>query len=191
MLATANLGKLREYRALLADLGVDLLAQPATVPPLAETGATFAENARMKARHAARHTGLPALGDDSGIEVHALGGWPGVRSARFAGDAASDAQRIAAVLGRLGPGVSRAAAMVTVLALVLPAGMQSTAEGRLEGSIAPAPAGTSGFGYDPVFIPRGHTLTLAQLGQREKNRLSQRARAVAALRPALAAWSRG
>ncbi len=185
VVATANPGKLREYRALLDGLGLVLVALPASVSPPPETGDTFLANARIKAHHAARHTGLFALGDDSGLEVTALGGWPGVSSARFAGEGATDAQRMAQVLDRLRPHRDRSAAMRTALVLAGPDGSESWAEGVLRGTVAFAPRGSRGFGYDPLFVPEGFTGTLAELGPEVKDRISHRARAAAALRPAI------
>lgn len=186
ILASANAGKQREFAALLAPLGIELLLQSALgIASVAETGTSFEDNALLKARHAARAGGLPALADDSGLEVDALGGRPGVRSARYAGAAASDQDNNAKLLDELaGIGAAgRAARYRCVLALVQQAGDPAPllAEGSWEGQIALAPAGSGGFGYDPLFIPRGFDQTVAQLPLAVKNRLSHRAMALATL----------
>ncbi len=186
LLASANAGKQREFAALLAPLGIELLLQSALgIPGIAETGTSFEANALLKARHAARAGALPALADDSGLEVDALGGRPGVYSARYAGEAATDEDNNAKLLAELAPVPSsaRAARYRCVLALVQhsedPAPL--LAEGAWEGQIALAPAGTGGFGYDSLFVPRGFDQTVAQLPLAVKNRLSHRAVALALL----------
>jgi XTP/dITP diphosphohydrolase len=191
VLATNNAGKVREFAALLADLPVRLLtAREAGVlafPP--ETGESFAANARAKALHVTAETGLAALADDSGLVVDALGGAPGVYSARYGGPDANDTDRYTLLLGAL-QGVAsetRAARFVAALALSLPDGTVIDAEGRLEGAIADAPRGTNGFGYDPIFLVGDTGRTLAELTDDEKNGLSHRAWALAALRPRLLA----
>ena len=195
VVATANPGKLAELRVLLAGLAGELVPQSALgVPAVAETGATFADNALLKARHASRHTGLPALADDSGLEVDALAGAPGVRSARYAGAAADDSANNAKLLAALaaldGPGgaVPRAARYRCVIACVRSADDTAPllAAGAWEGRIAPAPRGTGGFGYDPLFVVDAAGHTAAELPATEKNRRSHRAAALAALREALA-----
>jgi XTP/dITP diphosphohydrolase len=186
VLASANAGKQREFTALLAPYGIELLLQTVLrIDPIEETGATFADNALLKARHAARAARLPALADDSGLEVDALGGAPGVRSARFAGLAASDADNNALLLDRLSGTAlpERTARYRCVLALVRgaedPAPLM--AEGSWEGHIGLAPIGHGGFGYDPLFLPAGMSGTAAQLSLEVKNRLSHRALALAQL----------
>jgi XTP/dITP diphosphohydrolase len=194
VLATTNPGKLAEMRALLAAepalAGVALVASAdfADAPAVAETGATFAENARLKAAALARATGLPALADDSGLCVDALDGAPGLHSARWAGPLASDADRTRALLAALAdvPDDRRAARFVCALAAVLPDGRTAEAEGVCEGVIARAPRGTQGFGYDPVFLLPESGRTLAEMTPDEKNRDSHRARALRRLTPALA-----
>lgn len=191
VVASNNAGKLREFRALLADLPISVIAAReagvASFPP--ETGATFAENARAKARHVTALTGKPALADDSGLVVAALDGAPGVHSARFGGPGLTDRDRYLLLLTRLRalPDAPRAAAFIAALACSLPDGRMLEAEGRLDGSIAEASRGDAGFGYDPVFIVGGTEKTLAELRDDEKNAISHRARALAALRPRLAA----
>jgi XTP/dITP diphosphohydrolase len=186
VLASANAGKQREFTALLAPYGIELLLQTALgIKSIEETGTTFAENALLKARHAARMAKLPALADDSGLEVDALEGAPGVRSARFAGVAANDADNNALLLDRLSGTAppERTARYRCVLALVRgaedPAPLM--AEGSWEGHIGLAPVGHGGFGYDPLFLPAGMSGTAAELPLEVKNRLSHRALALAQL----------
>jgi XTP/dITP diphosphohydrolase len=186
VLASANRGKQREFAALLSGSGLALLLQDSLgIASAAETGTTFEANALLKARHAARLSGLPALADDSGLKVDALGGRPGVYSARYAGESAGDADNNAKLLGELSgvatPG--RGARYHCVLALVRHESDASPllASGVWEGSIAFAPAGELGFGYDPLFIPEGFTQRAAELPTDLKNRLSHRARAAAEL----------
>ena len=187
VLATGNAGKLREIRSLLADLcevvGLDAFPEVA----LPEEGEDYRENAAAKARSAARATGLPALGDDSGIEVEALGGAPGPLSARYGGAALDAAGRNAHLLAALAevPVGRRAARFYCVAALALPDGRVETADGECRGRILAAPSGDAGFGYDPIFEPEGFDVSMAELPEAEKNRLSHRGRAIAALRPAL------
>src|SRR5271154_3192658 len=186
VLASANAGKQREFTALLAPYGIKLLLQTALgIEPIEETGATFAENALLKARHAARAAKLPALADDSGLEVDALGGAPGVLSARFAGVSASDADNNALLLERMADTAlpQRSARYRCVLALVRGADDPAPlmAEGSWEGLIGLAPVGHGGFGYDPLFVPAGMTGTAAELPIEVKNRLSHRALALAQL----------
>jgi XTP/dITP diphosphohydrolase len=180
VLATRNPHKLREFAALLD--GVDLAALPDGVELPPETGATFSANALPKARTAASATGQLSFADDSGIEAAALGGAPGVRSARFAGDDASDADNLAALIAQAPAG--GALAYVCVIALVDPrSGEEHTFEGRCTGTMAPAPRGSGGFGYDPIFVPddRDDGRTMAELTQAEKDAISHRGRAARAL----------
>jgi XTP/dITP diphosphohydrolase len=186
VLASANPGKLREMAALLAPLGVEVVAQSALgIAEAAEPHQSFLENALAKARHASRASGLPALADDSGLCVDALGGAPGVHSAYYAGRegdrATRDARNNAKLLASLGE--SRKAHYCCVMALVRSAENPEPliAEGSWDGEIARAPRGTNGFGYDPLFIVAGRGLTAAQLPEEEKNRISHRGRAAARL----------
>ncbi len=190
MLATGNPGKAAELRAILAlylDLnGVRLLTPrdwPAPLPDVAETGTTFAENARLKAEVLAAATGHAALADDSGLCVDALGGAPGLYSARWAGEGASDADRNAKLLLTLAdvPPESRTARFVCAAALATPGERTVMGEGVCEGVILDAPRGTNGFGYDPLFLLPGLGRTMAELTTEEKNRLSHRALAVSRL----------
>lgn len=184
VLATSNRGKLDELSALFAEsgLGLTLIAQTELgVPSPEETGATFVENALLKARHAALLTGLPAIADDSGLVVPALGGAPGVRSARFAGAAANDAANVAKLLAVLGAGtLDRRARFHCVLVALLgpedPAPI--IASGEWLGEIAPRPSGNHGFGYDPVFFDPSLGKLAAELEPAVKNRVSHRGRAL-------------
>jgi len=190
VLASANPGKLRELAALVAPAGFALVSQGELgIEPVAETGSTFLENALLKARHAARGAQLPALADDSGIEVDALGGRPGVHSARYAGEGASDAANLALLLAELDgvPEARRTARYRCVVVWVRNADDPAPliGEGTWEGRIALTPRGSGGFGYDPVFIPAGGQRTAAELSPQEKNRVSHRAQAWHALIAAL------
>jgi len=193
LLATTNRGKLRELAVLIGPgFALEDLAQhPALkLPP---EGSDYAANAAAKARAAALESDLPALADDSGIEVAALGGAPGPLSARYGGEALSDLARVERLLAELaarGPGASRSARFVCCAALALPSGELHAARGECAGRILAAPRGARGFGYDPVFAPKGDERSMAELAEAEKNRISHRARALAALAPALAALAR-
>jgi len=194
VLATANPGKQREFSALLAPYGLELVLQSQRgVESPAETGASFAANALIKAAHAAERTGLAALADDSGLEVDALGGQPGVRSARYAGEQASDADNNARLLADLQDIADgrRGARYRCVLALVRgpndPAPL--FAHGEWRGQIGRAAAGDGGFGYDPYFIPEGLDVTAAQLTAADKNRRSHRGLALRSLAARLASES--
>ena len=187
VLASGNPGKLKELSALLVDLGYELHAQSEfDVSEVAETGTTFVENAIIKARHAAAHTGLPALADDSGIEVDALDGAPGVYSARFSGPTASDSANNALLIEKLRdvPSRQRSARYRAVIVLMRHAADPSPliCEGSWEGIIQLEPAGNGGFGYDPYFFLPDRGCTSAQLSAAEKNRLSHRGKALAALK---------
>ncbi len=192
VLASGNPGKLRELAALLDGLGYRLLPQSQFgVPEVAETGTTFVENAIIKARHAAELTGLPALADDSGIEVDALDGAPGVYSARFSGDNATDASNNALLVEKLRdlPPAERGARYRAVIVYMRHAADPSPiiCEGSWEGRIQLQPAGDGGFGYDPHFYLADLGCTAAELDADEKNRRSHRGQALAALRRRLEA----
>ncbi len=185
VLASGNAGKLKELRAILAPLGLELVAQSALgidSPP--ETGSTFLENALIKARHASRESGLPALADDSGIEVDALDGRPGVRSARFAGEGASDADNLHKLLAELHdvPTEFRQARYHCVIAFVRRHDdpQPIVAHGTWEGRIALEARGSGGFGYDPIFLPADAHGTAAELDPAVKNEVSHRAQALRA-----------
>ena len=195
VVATANPGKLREYRTLLDGLGVTLrsLAEVPQAPEVAEDGDTYVANARLKARALSAHTGLPALADDSGLEVDALGGAPGVRSARFAADhspaarAGDDRANLALLIERLRgvPPARRTARFRCAIVVAYPDGRELVAEGTCEGVLAETPRGSGGFGYDPLFIYPPLARTFAELPPEEKDRISHRAAAVQQL---IASW---
>ena len=190
MLATTNPGKVAEFKLLLGQWerwrGVELLTAkdwPEPLPNVEETGTTFAENARLKAVALAQATGLPALADDSGLCVDALGGEPGLHSARWAGENATDADRNALLLVRLS-GVSaqkRMAHYVCVVSLAWPDGRSVEAEGVCNGQIGTEPRGNNGFGYDPLFCASGYEYAVAEMTSDEKSKISHRAAALAAL----------
>ena len=191
VLASGNPGKLRELKRILDGLGYDLHPQSEFgVSEAEETGTTFVENAIIKARHAAAHTGLPALADDSGIEVDALDGAPGVYSARFAGAGADDAANNALLVEKLRdlPADRRTARYRAVIVLMRHAADPSPliCEGSWEGLIQLEPAGTGGFGYDPYFYLPALGCTSAELSADEKNRLSHRGQALTELKRRLA-----
>ena len=189
VLASNNEGKLREFAELLAPLGIDVLRQAQLgVAETDEPHATFVENALAKARHASAHTRLPALADDSGICVEALGGAPGVQSARYAGEPKSDARNNAKLIDALRGVADRRAHYACVLVLVRHAGDPEPiiAEGRWYGTIADEPRGAGGFGYDPHFRDDATGLSGAELPLERKNALSHRGKAIAALLEALA-----
>ena len=190
VLASGNAGKLRELSVILDDLGYQLHAQSEYgVSEVAETGTTFVENAIIKARHAASLTGLPALADDSGIEVDALDGAPGVYSARFSGPAADDASNNALLVERLQavPAAERSARYRAVIVFMRHAGDPSPliCEGSWEGMLELQPAGEGGFGYDPYFFLPELGCTSAELSAAEKNRISHRGMALVELKKKL------
>jgi XTP/dITP diphosphohydrolase len=186
VLATSNPGKLSELRALLADLPFAMLTLDAfPTVRLPEEGDDYEANAVAKARAVARSTARAALADDSGLEVAALGGAPGARSARFGGLGLDDAARVAKLLEAIGPARDRRACFVCIAAFALPGGEAITARGECRGRILNAPRGRGGFGYDPVFEPEGYASSMAELLPHEKNAISHRARAVAELLPTL------
>jgi XTP/dITP diphosphohydrolase len=185
VLASHNPGKLAELQALLAPYGVALSSsRELGLPEPAETGLTFADNARLKAHAAAQASGLPALADDSGLEAHGLGGAPGVHSARWAGPERDFAKAMARVRDELGrrfgtfERADRSAAFVAVLCLAWPDGHEELAEGRVEGELVDPPRGSGGFGYDPMFVPEGGSQTFGEMAPAEKQRQSHRARAL-------------
>ena len=190
VLASSNPGKLRELDELLADLGVRLCNQQELgVSEVAETGLTFVENAILKARNAARQSGLPAIADDSGLEVDALQGAPGIYSARYAGPEADDARNVAHLLEELDglPAASRIARFQCLVVFLRHTDDPTPiiCQGTWEGRILSAPTGRNGFGYDPVFFVPGHQCSAAQLDTTTKNSLSHRGQALAHLRERL------
>ena len=185
VLATGNPGKLRQFSELLGTSGLTLVRQSDFgIEPPPETGNTFLENSLLKARNAARLTGLPAIADDSGIEVDALGGRPGLYSARYAGEGASDEQNLRKMLLEMEnvPPVNRNARYRSIIVFVVSADDPAPliGEGVWEGAIAALPRGEGGFGYDPIFVPRGGTRTAAELPVEERNEQSHRGQAARA-----------
>jgi XTP/dITP diphosphohydrolase len=185
VLASANPHKAAEFARLLP--GYEVTPYPGELPP--ETGTTFLENARLKALHVHAVTDAPAwvLADDSGIEAAALDGAPGVYSARYAGESATDEQNLAKLLDALRGHADRRVRYVAELVAVSPEGHELHARGELRGTLADAPRGGGGFGYDPAFIADGETRTVAEMTAAEKDAISHRARAAAELRPQLPA----
>ncbi len=193
VLGSKNPGKIRELQALLSQSGIEVLGIDPRDPDVAETGATFEENALLKARAACEASGLPALGEDSGLAVDALGGDPGIHSARWA--PGSDADRMYALLERMAdiPDHQRFGRYVSCIALVTPDGREEVVRGELEGQIARSPLGSGGFGYDPIFVLRDGRTT-AEISMIEKNQISHRAKALAkvmALLPMLIGGGKG
>ncbi|MGC8120056.1 RdgB/HAM1 family non-canonical purine NTP pyrophosphatase [Marinobacter sp. VGCF2001] len=186
VIASNNQGKIAELNSLLAPLGLTPVAQGELgVPEAEEPAVTFVENAILKARHAARLTGMPALADDSGLAVDALDGRPGVRSARFAGDNASDTDNVQALLAALDgvPEAQRGAQFHCALVYLRHADDPTPiiCHGRWPGQVLTAPRGTGGFGYDPVFLVPGHGVSAAELPREKKALISHRGRALAQL----------
>ncbi len=180
VIATRNKGKTAEIRELLNAFPVTIknLDDFGPIPEVVEDGDTFEENAYKKASFTARILGYPSLSDDSGLSVEALGGAPGVHSARWAGPDATDAQRSRKLLEALGDQANRSAAFECVISIAVPAGPALTYEGRCKGTITHAPAGTNGFGYDPVFFYPSLNKTFAQMTMAEKSRVSHRGKAL-------------
>lgn len=183
VLASGNSGKVREFNQLFAALDIEVVPQTEFgVAEIEETGLTFVENAILKARNAAVHTGLPAIADDSGLEVDALQGAPGIYSARFAGEGATDAENLHKLLQQLdGVADDERSARFQCLLVLMEHGLDPTpiiCQGSWEGRITSAPHGENGFGYDPVFWVPQHECTAAQLSAEEKNRLSHRGQAL-------------
>jgi XTP/dITP diphosphohydrolase len=184
VLASGNEGKLREFRRLLAPLGIEVIPQAELgIPEAPEPHVTFIENALAKARHASAVAGLPALADDSGVCVRALGGAPGVQSARYGGEPRSDARNNARLIAELQGVADRRAHYVCVLVLVRHAGDPEPviAEGAWHGVIVDDPRGAGGFGYDPHFLDEASGLTGAELPLEQKNAISHRGKAMRAL----------
>jgi XTP/dITP diphosphohydrolase len=180
--ATGNAHKVCEMAAILAPAGVRLLsaADVGGIPEVVEDGLTFRDNAVKKACEVAAATGRIVVADDSGLEVLALGGEPGVRSARYAGEGGNDGRNVGKLLSRLEGVADRRARFVCVIAVATPTGLLGTAEGTVPGRIIHAPRGSGGFGYDPVFVPDGYDQTFAELPAEVKNGMSHRGRALAA-----------
>ncbi|MFD1039552.1 XTP/dITP diphosphatase [Virgibacillus byunsanensis] len=183
LIATKNPGKAKEFKAFFSDYGINavsLLDIPEDIKDIEETGATFEENAALKAEQIAQMMQIPVLADDSGLEIDALNGRPGIFSARYAGEAKSDEANVEKVLSELKE-VSkdkRTARFVCVLAIAKPQEETIFRAGYCEGKIALSPIGENGFGYDPIFVPNGHSQTMAQLQPNEKNKISHRKNAI-------------
>ncbi len=188
VLATANPGKIVELRRILAG-AVELIGIDGAYEPGPETGATFADNALAKAQEAVHHTGLPSVADDSGLAVDALSGMPGVLSARWAGQHGDDRANLELLLAQVAdvPAGRRGAAFVCAAAYALPDGRSEVFVGELRGTVLREPRGTGGFGYDPVLVPIGLTVTTAELPPEQKDAISHRGRAFRLLVPALLA----
>ncbi|MEV7088671.1 RdgB/HAM1 family non-canonical purine NTP pyrophosphatase [Streptomyces sp. NPDC093085] len=191
ILATRNAGKITELKAILVAAGLPYYLAGAEefpdVPDVKETGVTFAENALLKARALATATGWPAVADDSGLCVDVLGGAPGIFSARWSGTHGDDTANLNLLLAQLADIAPphRTAHFACAAALALPDGTEHVVEGRLDGTLRPTPAGTGGFGYDPILQPDGETRTCAELTADEKNAISHRGKAFRALVPVL------
>jgi XTP/dITP diphosphohydrolase len=191
VLATRNPHKVLELARILADSGVGVrvadLGEFPAFPEVVETGATFADNALLKARAVAAVTHLPAVADDSGLCADALNGMPGVLSARWSGRPGDDAANLVLLLSQLAdvPDARRGAHFACAAALVLPKGDEHVSEGTLHGTLIREPRGTNGFGYDPIFVPDGRDLTTAEISAAEKDAISHRGRALRALAPVI------
>lgn len=183
VIASANRDKAREMRFVLSSIvDAELIDRPADIPDVDETGTTLEANALLKARAIATATGLPAIADDSGLEVDALGGAPGVYTARFAGENASYADNVNKLLRELDGVDDRRALFRAVAAAVFPDGSELVAEGRMPGTISSSPRGANGFGYDPVFVPdEADGRTVAEMHDEEKHAISHRGRSLRAL----------
>jgi XTP/dITP diphosphohydrolase len=195
VLATRNAGKIVEFRALLADFSVEFksLKDFGPIPEVAEDGQTFEDNAVKKARFTARVLGLPALADDSGLMVNALGNMPGVRSARYAGEGATDAANNLKLLEEMADVADRDATFMCVITIAVPRGPALVYEGSCEGRIHETLAGSRGFGYDPLFYYPPLGKTFAQMSPQEKNQVSHRGKAMAELKaefPKVLIWLR-
>ena len=191
VLATQNAHKLVEMRRILDEAGLDIeLVGTDQFPDLTdvvENGSTFAANALLKARSVCAETGLPAIADDSGLGVDALNGMPGIFSARWSGSHGDDLANLDLLLGQLTdvPDARRGAAFHCAAAVILPDGTERVVEGTIDGTLIREPRGTSGFGYDPIFVPVGESRTTAEMSAEEKDAISHRGRAMRALVPVL------
>jgi XTP/dITP diphosphohydrolase len=182
VIASHNAGKLREIAELVAPFGVDAVSAASLgLPEPEETGTTFQANAELKALAAAEGVGLPALADDSGLVVPALDGAPGIHSARWAGPERDFARAMARVQEELGESADRSANFVCALTLAWPDGHRESFEGRVDGTLVSPPRGDRGFGYDPIFLPQGESVTFGEMEPARKHAMSHRARAFARL----------
>ena len=180
ILATANPGKIKEMRGILSELDIEIVTRDdlSIDIDIEETGTTFRENSLIKAEAICKLSGLPAIADDSGLVVDALNGEPGVDSSSYGGLGLTDDERYNYLLKRMDNKEQRKARFVCTIVCVFPSGDSITAVGEISGSITTTPSGTNGFGYDPVFKPDGHEVTMAQLTANEKNRISHRGAAL-------------
>ena len=180
VLASGNAGKLREMRAILEQCGVEVVSQKEAgfYEEVEETGTTFYENAKIKAAAACRALNMPAISDDSGIEVYALGGEPGVYSARYAGENKTDDERNRYLLEKMKDKTERGARYVSAIVCVFPNGDEISAEGYCEGELLYEGRGDGGFGYDPLFYLEDYKMTMAEISAEEKNKISHRGRAL-------------
>lgn len=191
VLASRNTHKIIEMRRILEELGLDIelvgTDEYPDLPDVDETGSTFAANAMLKAREVCAYTGLPAVGDDSGLAVDALNGMPGIYSARWAGTHGQDQVNLDLLIAQLAhvPATRRGAAFHCAVAIATPEGDERIVEGIVEGSLIGEPRGGNGFGYDPIFVPTGWEITTAQMSDAEKDAISHRGRALRALAPVL------
>ena len=189
LLATHNPDKTKEFQSMLRDLGVEVVTLDAfpSIGPIVEDADTLEGNALLKAAAVFEATGLPSLADDTGLEVHYLGGAPGLYSSRYAGEKVTYAENVAKLLKDLRgvPPRRRAARFRAVLTFLAPGQSPKTVEGICPGAIIESPRGRGGFGYDPVFVPTGETRTFAEIGGIDKNKISHRGRAVERMRPIL------
>lgn len=184
VLATTNKNKIKEFREMVKDFPVEIrsVGDFGPIPECIEDGETFEENAYKKALHTAKILGLPAISDDSGLEVEALDGAPGVYSARYAGESATDEENCAKLLKEMKGKTNRKAAFQCVLSIAVPSGPALTYEGTCEGTILEEKQGDSGFGYDPLFFYEPFNKSFAECGMEEKNKVSHRGKALAELR---------
>ena len=187
VIASRNNHKIQEMRRILEQAGLDIelvgTAEFPELPDVEETGSTFATNAMLKARAVSEFTGLPAVGDDSGLCVDALNGMPGILSARWSGTHGNDQANLALLLAQISqvPTDRRGASFICAAAYVHPDGTEFVVEGQMSGTLIDAPVGTNGFGYDPIFVPQGHQITSAQMSAELKDSISHRGKALAAL----------
>jgi len=187
VIASRNDHKIQEMRRILEQVGLDMelvgTAEFPDLPDVEETGSTFAANAMLKARAVCEFTGLPAVGDDSGLCVDALNGMPGILSARWSGTHGNDQANLELLLAQISqvPSDRRGASFICAAAYVHPDGTEFVVEGQMSGTLIDAPVGTNGFGYDPIFVPQGHQITSAQMSAELKDSISHRGRALAAL----------
>jgi len=187
VIASRNDHKIQEMRRILEQAGLDIelvgTAEFPDLPDVEETGSTFAANAKLKARVVSEFTGLPAVGDDSGLCVDALNGMPGILSARWSGTHGNDQANLALLLAQISqvPTDRRGASFICAAAYVHPDGTEFVVEGQMSGTLIDAPVGTNGFGYDPIFVPQGHQITSAQMSAELKDSISHRGKALAAL----------